>query len=332
MKTGGDSASSSKGKKNGFFCISLDFEMFWGLQDATTIKAYGKNILDGKSMIPEQLALFTEFGIHATWGVVGFLLAHNKEELLRYAPNEKPTYSIARRNPYRRFAEVGESEEESPYYYARPMVDRVIDAPNQKLGSHTFSHYYCNEAGQTLSQFEADMQAAVNIAVDTAYAPLSLVLPRNQCNDEYLSVCAKLGFTCYRSEEDNWIYRNVKKEFWLRALRYLDSYFPLSGSNAHKVSTHGEMWDIPGSAFLRPFEPRLRVLEPLKIWRIKGQMLYAAKHGLVYHLYWHPHNLGGNGEKSLSAQRKLFAYYKELNQKYGFESINMEELTVLSKA
>ena len=316
-------------QKHGYFCVSLDFEMFWGMQDATTIAAYGAHILGGKRMIPAQLALFSEYGIHATWGIVGFLLAHDKEELLRYSPAKRPTYTLARRDPYRRFDELGEDEAASPYYFARAMADEIMRTPHQTLGSHTFSHYYCDEKGQTPEQFIADLRAAVRIATDSAYPPRSLILPRNQCEDIYLQACAALGFVCFRGKEDNWIYRRMKKESLLRAMRYLDSYFPMSGSNAHPLTQRCGMTEVTGSAFLRPYEPKLKLLEPLKIQRIKGQMRYAAKHGLVYHLYWHPHNLGVHAEKTMSAQRKLFAYYQKLHDRYGFESKNMEELAAL---
>lgn len=83
-----------------------------------------------------------------------------------------------------------------------------------------------------------------------------------------------------------------------------------------------------GSAFLRPYSPKLRMLEGLKMLRIYGQMRHAAKKGLVYHLYWHPHNLGEHGEKTFAQQEKIFQYYLKLREKYGFTSKNMQELKV----
>lgn len=314
-----------KKQNKGIFCVSLDFEMFWGMQDAVTLEEYGQNVINGKAEGKRQLKLFDQYGIHATWGTVGFLLAENKTQLLRYIPEKKPSYLLARRNPYRQMEALGESAAESPWYYARELVDEILKYPTQELGSHTFSHYYCTEAGQTVEEFTADMQAAVQIAKDTAYPPVSLVFPRNQSADAYAAAARDCGFLCYRGEENNWIYRRIHKEFWLRAIRMLDSYFPLSGPNCHAICERNGLIDVCGSAFLRPYNPKLRFLEPLKMARIRSQMKYAAKHGLVYHLYWHPHNLGANADRSFAQQEKLFAYFQKLHRKYGMESLNMAE-------
>ena len=67
--------------KRPFFTISLDFELFWGMRDVATIESYGKNILGGRNSIPKILEIFHERNIHATWGVVGFILFENKKEL-----------------------------------------------------------------------------------------------------------------------------------------------------------------------------------------------------------------------------------------------------------
>lgn len=314
-----------KEHKKGIFCVSLDFEMFWGMQDAVKPEDYGENVVNGRREGARQLKLFETYGIHATWAAVGMLLAQNKTQLRQYIPAEKPSYLLARRNPYRQMETLGETAEESPLYYARDLVDAVLQTPNQELGSHTFCHYFCTEAGQTPAQFRADLTAAVKIGRDTAYAPVSLVFPRNQSADEYAQVAADCGFVCYRGEENNWIYRSIHKEFWLRAWRTIDSYFPLSGSNCHEIARRNGLIDVPGSAFLRPYKPSLRLLEGLKLARIRGQMRYAARHGLVYHLYWHPHNLGAYADKSFAQQEQLFRYYRKLKEKYGFESLNMRE-------
>ena len=69
----------------------------------------------------------------------------------------------------------------------------------------------------------------------------------------------------------------------------------------------------------------LYFLERVKLMRIKRQMRHAAKHGLTYHLWWHPHNLGVRTEEHLAQLEELFRYYKELKEKYGMESLNMRE-------
>lgn len=319
--------TNDKMSERGCFCISLDFEMFWGMHDAVKLSDYGSFVLKGRDRIADQLALFREYGIHATWAAVGFLLARNCEDLRQFVPSVKPSYLLERRSPYHLIDNM--TDEEENYFFAFVQLKKVLNEPNQELGTHTFSHYYCNEEGQSIDEFKADLLANVIIAKERAYPPKSLVFPRNQSLSEYLSAAKEAGIKCYRAEEDNWIYRHIHKSFWLRALRTLDSFLPLSGSNVHPLTEKCGLVNVAGSAFLRPYQKRLALFQGLKLLRIKGQMRAAAKKKQVYHLYWHPHNLGGDGKECLSQQRKIFEYYQKLNLKYGFESRNMGELVEL---
>ena len=80
-------------EKKGYFVISLDFELFWGMFDKHTIESYGERIVGEKTAIPKMLALFSEYDIHATWATVGMLMARDRDELLSLLPPEhlRPT-------------------------------------------------------------------------------------------------------------------------------------------------------------------------------------------------------------------------------------------------
>ena len=56
------------------------------------------------------------------------------------------------------------------------------------------------------------------------------------------------------------------------------------------------------------------------------EMEKAAKNGELYHLWWHPHNFSVNTAENISQVEKIISHYKELNSKYGFESLNMGEI------
>jgi hypothetical protein len=55
-------------------------------------------------------------------------------------------------------------------------------------------------------------------------------------------------------------------------------------------------------------------------------MKHAAKNGEIFHLWWHPHNIGINTEKNLNNIEEILNYYDFLKSKYGMESKNMCEL------
>lgn len=108
----------------------------------------------------------------------------------------------------------------------------------------------------------------------------------------------------------------------------MDAYVALSSRNCHPPpSLTGEFpVNVPASRFLRPCSHALRALEPLRLRRITTEMNMAAKRGLLYHLWWHPHNFGVEMEYNLAFLRKILDHYRSLNECYGFESINMSEV------
>ena len=314
---------------NGKFVISLDFELQWGVFDKETLTSYETNILGVREALPETLRVFDAYGIKATFATVGFLFAKDKEELLRFIPQEKPKYADTKLSPYTTQLEmVKASEEEDPYHYAASLIALIKKYPDQELATHTFSHYYCLEEGQQVADFRRDTQAAIAIAEKESVQLKSLVFPKNQFNQEYLQICKELGISSYRGNETSWIYsaKNEEEQTMLkRAFRLLDTYLNISG---HNCATMKEVaasypYNIPSSRFLRPFSPKLAVLESLRLRRILKSMTHAAKKGTIFHLWWHPHNFGANQQENFQFLTKILEHYKKLHTKYSFESITM---------
>ena len=311
----------------GDLIVSLDFELFWGMLDCSTLEAYGENVLGGRKAIPKLLELFEKYGIHATWATVGFLFAENYGELKGYFPEaeHRPGYRDPALDPYGWFERIGGNEQEAPCFYAPSLIRQISRAPGQEIGSHTFCHYYCREQGQTPEQFAADMKAAKAIAKDKGYDLTSVILPRNQCEPEYTEVLRQLGFTAYRDEENDWIHERIKFRPLLRALRLADVYLPMTGQGGYIPKEENGIRNLVGSRMYKPIFPALSFLEGMKLRRIKGQMLHAAKNGLTFHLWWHPHNVGIRTEEHLRQLEEIFSYYALLKEKYGMQSLNMRE-------
>lgn len=311
----------------GKLLVSLDFELFWGMLDQCALEEYQENVLGGRKAIPRLLELFRKYDIHATWATVGFLFAENYGELAAFFPEHtaRPTYDDSRLNPYSRFDEIGEDEHTDPCFYAPSLIRLVAETQGQEIGSHTFSHYYCREKGQTVAQFREDMRAAKRIAEHHGYPLTSVILPRNQSEPEYTQVFRELGFTAYRDEENDWIHEKIKFRPLLRILRLADVYLPLTGQGGYTPEKEDGIWNLVGSRMYKPIFRPLRFLERVKLARIKGQMRHAAKNGLTFHLWWHPHNIGVRTEEHLNQLEELFIYFRELQETYGMESLNMRE-------
>ena len=305
--------------------VSLDFELYWGMQDMVEFHSYESNLLGVRESIPRMLAMFEKHGIHATWATVGYLFGRNEEELKRYFPADLPTYDDLKLSCYRCFGSIGTDEASAPCYYGRSLIDQIAAVPGQELGSHTFSHYYCREKGQTTAQFRADLDAARSIAGDQGFALTSIVLPRNQCEPEYTRIMHDAGFTAYRDEENDWIHEKVHFTPLLRILRLADVYLPLTGQGGYVPKVEDGIVNLVGSRMYKPFFKPLAAFEWLKLRRIKKQMLHAAKNGLTFHLWWHPHNVGVRTDFHMQQLEEIFSYYEELKEKYGMRSLNMGE-------
>ena len=311
--------------KQGTLIVSLDYELFWGMQDGWTLNEYEENVLGGRKAIPQMLALFEKYGIHATWATVGFLFGENEEELRSFFPKELPTYEREILSSYRCFGTVGRNEQEAPCFYGASLIEKIAAVPGQEIASHTFSHYYCREAGQTPDQFRADMEAAKAIAESKGFDLRSVVLPRNQCEPEYTEILTRLGFSSYRDEENDWIHERVKFRPLMRILRLADVYLPLTGRGGYEPKTENGIVNLVGSRMYKPFFKPLACLEGLKIRRIKAQMRHAAKKGLTFHLWWHPHNVGIHTDLHMKQLEEIFTYYEQLKERYGMRSLNMDE-------
>ncbi len=314
----------------GIFTISLDFELFWGLRDLLTLEECRATLLGARRAIPEILALFAERGIHATWATVGFLFCSGREELLESLPEQLPSYSNRSLSPYAAIAATGDSEREDPLHYAPSLVELIASHPGQELATHTFSHYYCLEPGQTIDTFRADLEAARRVASRRGVELRSLVFPRNQFNRDYLQVCRELGIVAYRGNQRSWMYRPTTGEepAIRRAARLADAYLNLTGHNGHPApAPHtGPPVNVPASRLLRPVAAPLGALETLRLRRITGEMEHAARNGLIYHLWWHPHNFGTDVAANIAFLRRILEHFEVLEQRYGMRSLNMAEI------
>jgi hypothetical protein len=319
---------------HGTFIISLDFELHWGGFEKWDIENYRTYFLNTRQIIPEMLKLFEQFDVHVTWATVGLLFHEDYNSLKAHLPTEQPSYADTRLSAYKymKHSGIGENEVEDPFHYALSLIRKIINTPNQELASHTFAHYYCNESGQTVQQFSADLQAAQTAAAGINRKLTSLVFPRNQFNDQYLKACYEAGFTAVRSNPGDWFWNieTHQETFWKRINRGLDAYFPLGNRNTFKSedikARQGFPVCIPASRLLRPYRPKELFLNKLKIARITSEMTRAAKAGEVYHLWWHPHNFGHYPSQSLRDLKKILEHYDYCRKTYAMQSMSMGEL------
>jgi peptidoglycan/xylan/chitin deacetylase (PgdA/CDA1 family) len=306
------------------FIVSLDFELLWGVRDHKSRDDYGSNILGARIAIPRLLDLFEAFDVRATWATVGFLFCENKDELLDILPDIglRPRYTNPALSNYSYLDEVGDDERKDPYYFAPTLIEQIAQTPGQEIGTHTLSHYYCLEEGQDEAMFEADLSAAVQLASRRGILLRSIVFPRNQYSQSYLDVCRRCGITTYRGNPSGWVYSPTiwaDQTFLRRAIRLGDAYVGFLG---HKVfpPDAADFRNVPASRFLRPCSGLFESFHPAHVRVIKTGMTRAARTGVGYHLWWHPHNFGRDLEANLEAMRNILDHFATLRDQYGMLS------------
>ena len=301
------------------------------MRDKRTIDEYRENLVGDRLVVPRLLALFDEFGIRATWAFVGFLFYRDRESLLAGLPALRPTYEDPRLCPYPELAVMGSSETEDPFHYGASLVEAVLAHAGQEIASHTFSHYYCLEPGQTVEQFRADLAAANHAAAQHGIELYSLIFPRNQVNDDYLAACRECGIRAYRRNAPSWVYHEMNdgsETTFRRAVRYADAFVNLSGYQVHdpgRLSGTVPV-NVPATRFLYPSKRLTAPLDRLRLRRIRDEMTFAAEHGLIYHLWWHPHNFGRETEANLALLRGVLEHYRHLHETAGMQSRTMREV------
>jgi hypothetical protein len=313
---------------SGAFVISLDFELHWGVRDQFPVNGvYTPNLVGARTAVPKMLRLFEAFDIAATWATVGFLFARSKEELLSFYPKVKPTYTHKKYDPYQE--PLGNGEDDDPLHYAPSLIEQIKNTPKQEIGTHTFSHYYCLEAGQTAEAFRDDLLSAIAIAKHWNLDIRSIIFPRNQVNPDYVKTLLESGVIIYRDNEPSWFYSAAATDehsLPKRAGRLLDTYVPLTPHSLgewEKIKQVNGLCNIPSSRFLRPYSPRLANLEPLRVHRICQGITQAAKEQKIYHLWWHPHNMGIHQEENLGLLKKILQHVAKCREQYGLESLTM---------
>ena len=314
------------------FVISLDLELHWGVRDVKTVAQYRQNLLGVRRGVPALLATLAEYGIHATWATVGFLFFSTRTELLAALPDLRPNYDDMRLSPYLDMKVLGRDEDDDPFHFGRSLIDHIQSYSGQEIATHTFSHYFCLERGQRVAAFRADLQAAIAAASNLGITLSSIVFPRNQYNRHYLDVCRRMGLKAFRGNQNSCLYHaraTAQQTRLLRAARLVDSYWNLSSHNCYSLADAGRepLFNLRASRFLRPYVPHMPVLQALQQRRILADMTYAAEGGLVYHLWWHPHNFGRHLEQNMSLLRRILDYFRMLRERCGMQSMNMAELT-----
>jgi hypothetical protein len=251
--------------------------------------------------------------------------------MLSYLPVHRPDYYKEEYDPYPYLEKNGL---ENKYHFAPALIEQIKKTPGQEIGTHTFSHFYTLERNTTIEQFRNDLQAAISIAKEKGIEILSIVFPRNQYSDQHINACLQEGIKIYRGNEQSGAYKPISREnesMLRKGIRFCDAYINMTGSHCHRIPAASDIINIPASRFLRPYKPGLRMFDGLKLHRIKQGIKFAANHGLIYQLWWHPHNFGKYMDENFNFLEQVLRLYQKLQHAQKIESLNLMEIYLRTK-
>jgi peptidoglycan/xylan/chitin deacetylase (PgdA/CDA1 family) len=309
---------AGKWRGGGLAVISLDFELRWGVHDVYgfDFDAYRGNLERVREVVPALLRLFQDYDISATWAAVGALGCDNWDEYFRRAP-AAPEYRSSRFKVKRQYADLDPS---GRLHFAPELLRQIVAARGQEVGTHTFSHLYLREDGIKADDVAADLAAASTLLKERfGVEPVSLVFPRNQ--PAFLEVIRSAGIKIWRGNPGPWYYEcedSRRTGPIPRILKLLDAISPF---RRHVFPLQGDM--TRASLFLR-------VGLPNRLWaahlRTIKRELVTLERGEIFHLWFHPHNLGEDTTVRLGRVEQVLEIIAE-GQRHGkLRSCSMGDL------
>ncbi len=311
----------------GVFTLSLDFELIWGYLDLEPPFAFRAACERERAQVIERLlALLCEFGVSATWCVVGHLLLERcaAVEGRKHPDLPRPQHAWCRRDWYA--LDPGADEQSQPLFYARSLVEKIQAArPRQEIGCHTFSHVIFGDAGCAREVAVAEVRESLRLARELGIEMRSFVFPRNQAG--HLEVLREFGFSCYRGVEPQW-YRTAGWPLAVQRLAHGGSAL-VAGTPPVSLPQRDAsgLWNLPASMLYFPMHGWRRLVPvSRRVRRAQRGLDAAAQQGRVFHLWFHPTNLADGTEAMFTGLRAILAHAERLRSRGELEFLSMGEL------
>jgi len=284
----------------GVFTISLDTELAWGTFDKGNVERYEEAYRNTPEVIDRLCDLFDEYEIPATWAVVSHLLEDCDGD---HADRTSPDFEWV--DDW--FSELPcASGMDKDLWYAPWLVDRIQDCETkQEIGLHGSTHMQLGAEGCSRQQAEEEVGAAVETLRSLGVEPKSFVFPRNDIG--HLDVLREHGIEAYRGVDARWYERAAVPSAVKPPLRFADEAVRGTPPVVEPIERDGIV-EIPGSQVFRPSHDGWQYTPgESSVARAKKGLRRAARTGSVFHLWFHPFNLGHEPERDLKRLESVLA-------------------------
>lgn len=277
--------------------VSLDFELRWGVYDVYRgdMGGYRRNLEGVRDAVPRLLELFRAHGVRATWATVGALACESWDEYEARAPAAPHYLDVA----FAPIAGLRDLDRTGRLHFAPDLVRAIAGAPGQELGSHSFSHYFFGEAGFHRGDATRDAEAVRALFVEKlGREPRSFVFPRNQVafEDELLEA----GLRALRTNPQGLVWRlppALRESQPARLARFGQAFVGVRA--ARRL---GPL--VPASTFVRLGLPKALARAHR---RAIAHAVKACRPDEFVHLWFHPHNVGGEPAARVAEVGEIFS-------------------------
>jgi peptidoglycan/xylan/chitin deacetylase (PgdA/CDA1 family) len=273
----------------GIFILSLDTEIAWGTYGEHDLNRQCHNFDNNRQIVQRLVDLLDKYDIAATWAVVGHLFldhCNGHPDVLQphYAWADKPD---AERDPCTNI-------EKDSWYYGSDIIQMIRNAKTQhEIGTHTFTHVMAGDPAVSLEIWQSQLRKTVAIHRENGLTATSLVFPQNKI--KYVEQLSQFGITAYRGEEQSW-YASLPKRIQ-RACHLLDRAIGLRPPtyDPNHLRQGKQLVNLPASQFYMSYDGIRRYI-PLesRVRQARLGLNRAERNGHLYHLWFHPFNLGSS--------------------------------------
>ncbi len=261
------------------FILSLDTEIAWGTYANLSARAAAFDAYP--SLLRRLVRQLSIYEISATWAVVGALFGDPSQV-------PQPHYSFATA------PDATRARQHPAAWFHLPAVLDIIQAARtpQEIGTHTYTHLLATDPGVTRELFARQLAAVVGLHRRHGLTPpRSLVYPQNRI--AYTDLLREHGITAYRGSQPSWY-------GWLPKALQRPAHL-LSRANAslppvyRPVRASDGLVNLPASQFLMSYDGvRRRVPTAARVRQAERGLARAIRQQAVFHLWFHPFNLGSD--------------------------------------
>jgi peptidoglycan/xylan/chitin deacetylase (PgdA/CDA1 family) len=298
------------------FILSLDTEIAWGTYSAPGSKASAFDTYP--ALLRRLVNLLDIYEISATWAVVGALIDPQPDALppVHYPFASAPDTERVQRGP-------------AHWFHLPAVLDCIQRArAPQEIATHTYTHLLSDAPAVSRERFAAELRAARDLHAKLGLPPLrSLVYPQNRV--AHVDVLGEFGITSYRGPAEDWysaLPRPLSRPAHLldRSLGFPPPVYRLADCDR----TH-DVVNLPASQFLMSYDGvRASIPTESRVRQALTGLDRAAEHNAIFHLWFHPFNLG-SADAMFDALTTILAQVYERRSAGTLRVLTMEQAAVL---